>query len=558
MKTTSLKRWPSLAIAATLALPLTACQNAADSIELDAGATADATVAADLIASPDAHPDSTGRWLVASEGGSMGVVSTLQLPDGSLGLLVNVRGSAKLGTLQLVAPSATHQHAYFIVVDAGGRMLSQQRVLIVDSDSYLPDVSLTRHGSTVFILGSDRYATTVDPDGRKLSVSKAIDTDVGIGSWLARAKLVRAQSGGWTLTFDPLLLRNAGTPLDVTPTGWIVATAFRGQQHTLIVNGQAMTISAARPPGQSDGAHATLIAFDHNDNITRSWIVEGAADSAIGRIRRVGDDLIVCGTLFGFGRLPAIFDYGKSTERTLVTQSSDDDPAADIFLARLNSKLELKWLKMIKAYAIDHACEMEVHDSQIVTSVRADGYDLVASFGATDQTAYKESGLISYDLDGKHLDHQPLPQDTALHLLREGSELFVVGKLTGRPITLQLRAGAAQIPDPTVVPRFTPNESARLANQVKYPLAFAIGVDKSLALHSVRWGAWISRNALDDPALLQLFGGPHSVWLVGTNPSDSNPLKVTIESGDADAQTVAVPAGGLGLAHWPLTHPRAQ
>jgi len=283
-------------------------------------------------------------------------------------------------------------------------------------------------------------------------------------------------------------------------------------------------------------SHAFLARVDPAScDVDPLWVLDGAGESAVSSIALLGDELIVCGALGGFGAgLTGVFDLGKASEKTLTSVSADDDPASDYFLARLRTDLSLGWARLIAAYENtlqERPCPLALWNSTIALSVTKQGYKLRASLGEPDQQDHEDAGLLFYALDGKIAHFIPLP--VLARLVPQGDRLLVYGQSrTGFTV------GKQTLPD------------ARIQGATALP--FQLRLDSTYAAASLRWGGWSA--PVPGYAHVQVWrhpAPPDSVLLIADTLD-----QLALEPGTPAEQTFgSAQTRELLVLRWPCKHP---
>lgn len=345
--------------------------------------------------SPEKPPLHPVQALVAS-GSFQEVQAVHLLQNGSIAVLLRLDSQTSLGGIQVKSPPAG-RHTYLAVIRPNMNVVWVKRLISSRNSTPGGRFKMWQLGSSLAI-STQSYASILDPDGLQFALPDASTPDAKWNTFVFRIDLQ-------TQKCSPSILRTSGTITTIAgdERRWFIGGTSLQTLH-VEVNGKSTSRSPQKTAEQTLSENAYLIELKQDSSVRTLWMLDGSGSSHLGAIIPRKDGVFIAGGFGGFApQVDSIFDLGQPTEKTIVSHSSDDDPAWDIFVARLNTSMKLKWVRTIKAYSTLRARgqSMIQWGNGIVLHASKSGYDLIMSQGEPDERKEKEPGLVMYGENGK-------------------------------------------------------------------------------------------------------------------------------------------------------------
>lgn len=487
------------------------------------------------VATNDTLPDArmAGDVLTVPVQGGLGAVSAmLPLADGGLALLLYARGEATLGSIVIKPPAG--RHLYLLVLKQDGTPRLAKRLISSDKNNPGDRYQMHQLGDTLAISTLGRKAV-IDPEGHKIQMPDANQPGEEWSHFVFQFSLVSGQ-------IDPKYVRVFGevTALGGDSNRWYIGGNCQAEELKATANGSSVTRKVKkRNTGSIFGGNAFVLRMDAASSIKQVWMLDGPASSSVGSIIATSDGVYLSGGLGGFGDgLDGIFDEGLPTEKILTCESADDDPAWDVYVARLDLSMKLKWARLIQAYQNGQlrGKKMVRWGDGVAIHVNKSGYDMLISKGEPDQRKEKEPGVIAYAGDGALKGYVRVSQALSLRVI--GDSLLVQGASNGDVVFG---------PNQTTLP-----DTQSLGAERKVTRLYVLAYDASLKLVGARLGAWMLQGAKDEAYsfLVASIHSSNSLWL-----AKSFFGQVIVEKGGKQPMTFGEDGKSmLSIFRWPLRY----
>lgn len=498
-------------------------------VEVDDAGSSD-TFVREQEAQPDT-PASNSTVSFHATGKLQEVYSMLLLSDGAVAILVRADGAFKLGAQEEKPPAG--RHMYLLVVNGDGSIRWSKRLLSSDNTPG-GAFKMLQLGDSLAISFLGRKGT-FDPDGQKVAIPDPSQKGV---EWSHFVFQVNLQTGKAASSFVRVFAEI--TTLAGDEKRWFIGGVSQGELKAT-ANGK----SISRAPQKTESktgfrGNAFVLELDGFNTVQQVWMLDGPASSSVGSLIPTKDGLYVAGGLGGYGNgLDGIFDYGLPTEKTLTSLSADDDPAWDIYVARLDTSLRLKWARLTLAYHNENtrAQHMVRWGDGVAFYASKSGYPLVISKGESDERKEQGEGIVAYDATGRV---KGFFRVSGVRSLRESKDGLLVHGQTFRETVVG--SGNLKIPAPQTLGA-DPNLS----------MFYVLQLGQELTLKEGHVGGWMQQGKTD---VSRSWSYTHpisskAIWFARTNRGAAQ-----IEKGGKESKTFGEDdTSNLLLVRWPLRYP---